>query len=88
VRERLNRAVSKTVEPLRVPWVRIPPSPPVRINQLRGLLSLGVQRPDFCDLYSTYRDRTSLRPRLRTRLILWVPRTRLTPGPPHDTLIG
>src|SRR6266478_6783084 len=28
VRERLNRAVSKTVEPLRVPWVRIPPSPP------------------------------------------------------------
>jgi len=24
----LNRAVSKTVEPLRVPWVRIPPSPP------------------------------------------------------------
>jgi hypothetical protein len=29
VRERLNRAVSKTVEPLRVPWVRIPPSPPI-----------------------------------------------------------
>ena len=28
MRERLNRAVSKTVEPLRVPWVRIPPSPP------------------------------------------------------------
>jgi hypothetical protein len=28
VRERLNRAVSKTVEPSRVPWVRIPPSPP------------------------------------------------------------
>src|SRR5579864_829690 len=28
VRERLNRAVSKTVEPLRAPWVRIPPSPP------------------------------------------------------------
>ena len=28
VREWLNRAVSKTVEPLRVPWVRIPPSPP------------------------------------------------------------
>ena len=27
VREWLNRAVSKTVEPLRVPWVRIPPSP-------------------------------------------------------------
>jgi hypothetical protein len=32
VRERLNRAVSKTVEPLRVPWVRIPPSPPVFFN--------------------------------------------------------
>src|SRR5215510_11397881 len=28
VREWLNRAVSKTVVPLRVPWVRIPPSPP------------------------------------------------------------
>ncbi len=28
MREWLNRAVSKTVEPLRVPWVRIPPSPP------------------------------------------------------------
>ena len=28
VREWLNRAVSKTVEPERVPWVRIPPSPP------------------------------------------------------------
>src|SRR5215510_9885467 len=28
VREWLNRAVSKTVVPARVPWVRIPPSPP------------------------------------------------------------
>ena len=28
VREWLNRAVSKTVVPVRVPWVRIPPSPP------------------------------------------------------------
>ena len=28
VREWLNRAVSKTVEPSRAPWVRIPPSPP------------------------------------------------------------
>ncbi len=35
VREWLNRAVSKTVEPLRVPWVRIPPSPPeyLALNQ-------------------------------------------------------
>ncbi len=32
VRSWLNRAVSKTVEPLRVPWVRIPPSPP-ELNQ-------------------------------------------------------
>jgi hypothetical protein len=32
VRERLNRAVSKTVEPSRVPWVRIPPSPPNHSN--------------------------------------------------------
>lgn len=30
VRERLNRAVSKTVEPLRAPCVRIPPSPALR----------------------------------------------------------
>ena len=28
VREWLNRAVSKTVVPYKVPWVRIPPSPP------------------------------------------------------------
>ena len=27
-----NGAVSKTVEPARVPWVRIPPSPPLRNN--------------------------------------------------------
>ena len=30
VREWLNRAVSKTAVPYRVPWVRIPPSPPPR----------------------------------------------------------
>lgn len=30
MREWLNRAVSKTVEPSRAPWVRIPPSPPGR----------------------------------------------------------
>src|SRR5262249_37825488 len=34
VREWLNRAVSKTVVPLRVPWVRIPPSPPVLLTYL------------------------------------------------------
>jgi hypothetical protein len=28
VSERLKEAVLKTVEPLRVPWVRIPPPPP------------------------------------------------------------
>ena len=28
VQERLNWTVSKTVVPLRAPWVRIPPSPP------------------------------------------------------------
>ena len=47
MRERLNRAVSKTVEPLRVPWVRIPPSPPFRINKLEiGRLALGVISPN------------------------------------------
>lgn len=40
VREWLNRAVSKTVEPLRVPWVRIPPSPP-------SLSSCCVKLPGF-----------------------------------------
>src|SRR3954471_1873096 len=35
VRERLNRAVSKTVEPSRVPWVRIPPSPPACFHYLQ-----------------------------------------------------
>jgi hypothetical protein len=39
VREWLNRAVSKTVEPLRVPWVRIPPSPPKVIkNQYLNII--------------------------------------------------
>ncbi len=36
VREWLNRAVSKTVEPSRAPWVRIPPSPP---RPPQGMLS-------------------------------------------------
>ena len=36
MREWLNRAVSKTVEPLRVPWVRIPPSPP-ELKTIAGL---------------------------------------------------
>src|SRR6185295_19866026 len=46
VREWLNRAVSKTVEPLRVPWVRIPPSPPDTkqlahfLQRVHGLLHL------------------------------------------------
>ena len=39
VREWLNRAVSKTVEPSRVPWVRIPPSPP----ENKELSSIGAQ---------------------------------------------
>lgn len=34
VREWLNRAVSKTVEPERVPWVRIPPSPPESFSEI------------------------------------------------------
>ena len=32
MREWLNRAVSKTVVPARVPWVRIPPSPPCNFD--------------------------------------------------------
>src|SRR6516165_8315245 len=47
VRERLNRAVSKTVEPLRVPWVRIPPSPPARIRNSQGELPSVQSWPIF-----------------------------------------
>jgi hypothetical protein len=53
VRERLNRAVSKTVEPSRVPWVRIPPSPPLDLfhpKDFRGayLKCPGIpRRPGF-----------------------------------------
>ena len=43
MREWLNRAVSKTVEALRPPWVRIPPSPPQYISPLfQQLVILGV----------------------------------------------
>ena len=49
MRERLNRAVSKTVEPLRVPWVRIPPSPPKFISFFLQLLaSKNTYRNSFC----------------------------------------
>src|SRR5438874_12918689 len=47
VREWLNRAVSKTVEPLRVPWVRIPPSPPKYNQQLTK--SFQIQRAIACN---------------------------------------
>ena len=49
MRERLNRAVSKTVEPLRVPWVRIPPSPPEFISFFLQLLAnKNTYRNSFC----------------------------------------
>ena len=44
VREWLNRAVSKTVEPLRAPWVRIPPSPP-----FTATTEAFLTRTEFCD---------------------------------------
>ena len=49
VREWLNRAVSKTVEPLRVPWVRIPPSPPENSIFLLAnkLLEVTYRDPGF-----------------------------------------
>ena len=53
MRERLNRAVSKTVEPLRVPWVRIPPSPPFRINDLQWLTFYSVQSSQISNGFST-----------------------------------
>jgi hypothetical protein len=37
VREWLNRAVSKTVDGVTRPWVRIPPSPPQFFVQNQGL---------------------------------------------------
>ena len=45
MRERLNRAVSKTVEPSRVPWVRIPPSPPdnrLYLQSLTGMVPMSL----------------------------------------------
>ena len=44
MREWLNRAVSKTVEPLRVPWVRIPPSPPAFLQILTANLRIWLIR--------------------------------------------
>src|SRR5690625_286160 len=42
VPERSNGAVSKTVDPLRGPGVRIPPSPPYHDEGLAGWTSVGV----------------------------------------------
>ena len=47
MRERLNRAVSKTVEPSRVPWVRIPPSPPeILCRNPAGILIASSPAPN------------------------------------------
>src|SRR5688572_2210195 len=53
VREWLNRTVSKIVVPLRVPWVRIPPSPPRRFRILDfgfGFTSLESRSLNRIDL--------------------------------------
>jgi hypothetical protein len=54
VRERLNRAVSKTVDGVTRPWVRIPPSPPefLRQNQ-RFRTHLGFPRTIGLDNLAT-----------------------------------
>src|SRR5215510_12612888 len=62
VREWLNRAVSKTVVPLRVPWVRIPPSPPEKKDKgtRRGGEKILLVSPSPCPLVSLsgfWRDR-------------------------------
>src|SRR5256886_8182577 len=44
VRERPNRAVSKTAVPLRGPWVRIPPSPPYLARETSVLNGWAVAR--------------------------------------------
>ena len=48
MREWLNRAVSKTVEVLRPPWVRIPPSPPSfrSTTKFQLLISLSQSASD------------------------------------------
>jgi hypothetical protein len=46
VREWLNRAVSKTVVPLRVPWVRIPPSPPAPKDANTRVFTMYATGPD------------------------------------------
>src|SRR5262250_619046 len=64
VREWLNRAVSKTVVPLRVPWVRIPPSPPEkddkgtrRWGDKENLLSLSHSPGPLVSPSDYWRDR-------------------------------
>ena len=59
VREWLNRAVSKTVEPLRVPWVRIPPSPPFR-NEISSVDVLPGNRHRRFALTRRFRGLSSL----------------------------
>ena len=47
MRERLNRAVSKTVVPVLGPWVRIPPSPQEDGSFLRTLFKKSRSRGDL-----------------------------------------
>ncbi len=43
VSERLNEAVLKTVELVRVPWVRIPPPPPERFDIICGEMAESAE---------------------------------------------
>ena len=74
VREWLNRAVSKTAVPYRVPWVRIPPSPP-EAKSCRGEMREWLNRRDW-------KSRVPVTPAPRVRIPLSPPAITIhVPGP-------
>ena len=72
MRERLNRAVSKTVEPLLVPGVRIPLSP---------LVSLFLFLSFFAFFFGEMTERSKVRD-WKSRVSVRVPRVQIPVSPP------
>ncbi len=67
VREWLNRAVSKTVVPFGVPWVRIPPPP----LDLRFLKLLRDERFEQAVWSAHHESRIGVQPRIPGLLAIW-----------------
>ena len=84
VREWLNRAVSKTAVPLRVPWVRIPPSPPNIADPpvepaAGGILTGSDFRPNHCGEMREWLNRRDWKSR---EPVTPAPRVRIPLSPP------